>query len=89
MIDPMNPDSESVYDEQIAPLMKKIIKICKKNRIPMICSFQFMQDNDDKGAAFCTTRLPFANESESLGNALKELRQNQPFFAFAIKQGTK
>lgn len=30
---------ESIYDEKIDPLMTQIIEICKKNKIPIICSF--------------------------------------------------
>ncbi len=61
---PMNPDSESVYDAEIAPLMSKIIDICKANRIPMLATFQY--SNDDDGSDFCTTRIPFAGESGRL-----------------------
>src|SRR4051812_9804430 len=30
---------EAVYDERISPLMAQIIVICKKNKIPMVASF--------------------------------------------------
>ncbi|MCI0526392.1 MAG: hypothetical protein L0Y56_02920, partial [Nitrospira sp.] len=33
-------DLEKVYDKQIAPLMTKIIAICKKHKLPMVASFQ-------------------------------------------------
>lgn len=42
-------NKERVYDEQIAPLMAQIIKICKKEQIPMFADFQY-SDKD-----FCTT----------------------------------
>lgn len=32
-------DKEKVYDEQIAPLMAKIIEICKTEGIPMFADF--------------------------------------------------
>lgn len=51
-------DLENVYDEQIAPLMTKIIAICKEHRLPMLASFQYQRDADE-GEGFCTTTLPF------------------------------
>jgi len=33
-------NKEPIYDEQIAPLMTKIIKICKDHDIPLVASFQ-------------------------------------------------
>jgi len=45
-------NKEKVYDKKISPLMKKIIDICKKEKIPMFAEFQF--SNDD----YCTTCIP-------------------------------
>lgn len=42
-------NKEKIYDEQIAPLMGKIIEICKNENIPMFAEFQY-SDLD-----FCTT----------------------------------
>lgn len=42
-------NKEQIYDEQIAPLMAKIIEICKAEQIPMFAEFQYA-DLD-----FCTT----------------------------------
>jgi len=42
-------NKEQIYDEQIAPLMAKIIEICKAEQIPMFAEFQFA-DFD-----FCTS----------------------------------
>lgn len=42
-------NKEQIYDEQIAPLMAKIIEICKVEQIPMFAEFQYA--NLD----FCTT----------------------------------
>ena len=33
--------AEQVYDEQIAPLMKQIVAICKEHQIPMVAKFQY------------------------------------------------
>jgi hypothetical protein len=38
-------NKEKIYDEQIAPLMAKIIEICKAEDIPMFAEFQY-SDSD-------------------------------------------
>lgn len=45
-------DKEDVYDEQIAPLMTKIIEICKAHQIPIVATFQFNGAGDR-----CTTTI--------------------------------
>lgn len=47
---------EAVYDEQIAPLMARIIAICKEHEIPLACSFQYEND-EDNGEGLCATVL--------------------------------
>lgn len=42
-------DKEQIYDEQIAPLIVKIVEICKVEQIPMFAEFQYGDLN------FCTT----------------------------------
>lgn len=32
---------EAIYDEQISPLMKQIIAICKEHKIPMFATFEY------------------------------------------------
>lgn len=44
-------DLEKVYDDEISPLIVKIITICKEHDMPMFASFQY-SDSD-----FCTTIL--------------------------------
>lgn len=51
-------DLESVYDEQISPLMKQIIDICKEHNLPMIASFAF-ENCEERGPGCCTTHLSF------------------------------
>lgn len=51
-------DKEAIYDEQISPLMTRIIAICKEHRIPLVAQFQYAND-EEEGPAFCTTSLPF------------------------------
>ena len=48
---------EEVYDEEIAPLMTKIIEICRTKGIPMFADFQLTSEDADNSAMFCTTGL--------------------------------
>jgi hypothetical protein len=50
-------DLEAVYDAEIAPLMRQIIAICKRERMPVFASFAY--GSDGEGHDFCTTHLPF------------------------------
>ena len=47
-------DLESVYDEQIFPLMQQIIEISKKHDLPFIASFQYSTE-DGENHNFCST----------------------------------
>ena len=38
-------DKETVYDEQIAPHMNEIIRVCKEHQIPFFASFQYNDEN--------------------------------------------
>lgn len=87
MLEPMNPDSEVVYDAEIAPLMSQIIAICKAHRIPMLATFQYSNRQTEEGNAhFCTTRIPFEGEHRALAKATVAIRHgdNDGIFAFAI-----
>lgn len=46
-------NNEFVYDEQINPLMAKIIAICREHKIPMAATFEYAPGD------FCSTLLPF------------------------------
>lgn len=51
-------DFEDVYDEEIAPLMAKIIEICHSHKLPMVASFHYaLRDEDDE--SLCTTTLTY------------------------------
>jgi len=45
---------ENIYDEDVAPLMTRIIEICQKHKIPMFASFLLEPETD----MYCTTHLP-------------------------------
>ena len=49
-------DLEDVYDNEISPLMLKIIKICKDNKMPMLCTFVYENDKE-KGLGMCTSHI--------------------------------
>jgi len=51
-------DKESIYDEQISPLMTQIIEICKKEDVPMALQFYLKEeDGENKEPLYCTTFL--------------------------------
>jgi len=54
-------DLEQVYDEQIAPLMAKIIEICKEHKLPMAADF-LCRNSDDEGEEYCTSFADFRDE---------------------------
>ena len=62
-------NKEQIYDEQIAPLMTKIIEISKKEVIPMFALFQY--SNED----FCKTLIPSAKDHHCLLTTLEALSQ--------------
>lgn len=78
-------DLESVYDSEISPLMGQIIEICKKHKMPMLCSFAFHNDAD-KGVGDCTTLLNgFDGRShEPYALALRAIRSGPSCTAFTI-----
>jgi hypothetical protein len=55
-------DLEAVYDAEIAPLMTKIIEVCKTHKMPMFATFLYMNDPADGSDGVCTTNLMFDKE---------------------------
>ncbi|WP_085725733.1 hypothetical protein [Pseudomonas sp. R37(2017)] len=51
---------ENLYDEQISPLVQKIIAICQEHEIALLLSAQL--EDEDKRELFCTTILPGTDE---------------------------
>lgn len=54
-------DLEEVYDTEIAPLMTRIIEICKHYKMPMVASFCYKSDDD--GEDFCSTYIEHDNRT--------------------------
>jgi hypothetical protein len=70
-------DLESVYDEEIAPLMTKIIEVCRAHKMPMFATFLYQNDPDGDDSV-CTTNLMFEKERpvpEKILNLERSLRQ--------------
>ena len=66
----LKSEKEEIYDEQISPLMKQIIDICKEHKISLFANFGFdpiPQIEDEEGrypADSCSTSL-FGKEYDS------------------------
>lgn len=66
-------DKEQIYDEQIYPLMSKIIDICKTNDMQML--FSCYLKTDDNGDMNCTTYLKSAEQNnDRLDDAAKVIQ---------------
>lgn len=77
----MIKDNEKVYDEQIAPLMTQIIKICKENEIPVFATFAYAPDPEDlEMNMHCTTSIPFG--VKEIEECRKVVYKPSPLFAF-------
>ncbi|ECR4900789.1 hypothetical protein KCI04_002478 [Salmonella enterica] len=81
-------DLENVYDKQISPLMQQIISICKENKMPMLCSFAF-ENNENRGPGTCDTILNgFENRTiQEFNQALKTIRNQPELMAFTVMTG--
>ncbi len=69
--------AEDVYDEQISPLMSRIIAICKEHQIPMVAQFQYAND-EENGPAFCTTAMPVPRSCEKIRALARSVRPERP-----------
>ena len=47
-------DKEKVLDEEISPLIDKLVDICRKHEIPMACQFEYAYLQND-GSLLSTT----------------------------------
>ena len=90
-------DKEKVYDDEIAPLMKQIIEICKREQLPMTAQFYLQEEREDDGEPmYCTTVIiPSKKEMNEevyehmkhVDEAMKYGKAGKPFVsAFTIRQ---
>jgi len=73
---------EAIYDKQIAPLMEKIIKVCKKSNINILASFELDWDEENESHLKCTTII--APNCKEFQRAYKIIRSEPQFLAIAI-----
>jgi len=57
-------NKEAVYDNEISPLMRKIIEICNREGIPMLASFMY-ENCPEKGIGHCTTLINDIDDRKS------------------------
>lgn len=74
-------DREAAYDREIAPLMARIIDVCKREGIPMVASFNYAQRGRNVGLAepvqsYVTTAILGEGDRfpESFAKALASIR---------------
>lgn len=63
----MLKDNEEIHDSEIAPLMAKIIAICKAHGIPMAATFEYAPGD------FCTTLVPADDQSPDMAQINKTM----------------
>jgi hypothetical protein len=83
---------EAVYDAAIAPLMTKIIELCKEHKINMAAQFA-LDPNDEGTTLFCTTVLSVDKDDAEGAVRIAKLREAmnpRPLFAaFTITSGSR
>lgn len=82
----MTTPKEQVYDDEIFPLMKQVIAICKEHKIAMLADFALGFDEESQSDVKCTTVLledDYEPTDEQL-EAYDHLRPKQQFMAFTI-----
>ena len=62
---------EMIYDEEIAPLMDRILKTCQTNKIAMLAHFAIPSESDKD--LVCTSSL-LKNEFEPTENMMEAIR---------------
>lgn len=78
-------DKESVYDNEIAPLMSQIIEICKREEIPMVASFLLRSLDENGDELRCTTALVgFEHTPDDFKRINAIAYQGEPPQAFAV-----
>lgn len=79
-------DKEEIYDKEIAPLMAKIIEVCKRENLPMTSQFYLKQQHpeaeSENAAMFCTTVVIPKKEE-----MFEEHHQHMKYVAEAMRYG--
>lgn len=70
----MSDPKETAYDSEIAPLMTRIIDLCKEHKINMAAQFS-LDVNDEGEPLLCTTCLtPDADDTEGI-ERMRQLKE--------------
>ena len=82
---------ENIYDNEISPLMTKIIAVCKENDIAMLSSFQLDYDEGRESYLKCTTALLPDHADDKLTQARNVIYQGNEasFMAMTITSNTQ
>ncbi|MCK9544373.1 MAG: hypothetical protein M0R03_20330 [Novosphingobium sp.] len=80
-------NKETIYDNKISPLVKKIIEICKQDGIAMIANFSIPKEDDDGLQA--TTNIPNGSGvfPENHRRAMQEIKRGATCLAVTITTG--
>lgn len=77
-------DKESIYDNELSPLVAQIIEICKRENMPLLLSVNYRVE-DESEDSFCTSFVP---GNGALSEAYRIIRSGarSAAFAFTITQ---
>jgi hypothetical protein len=64
-------DLEKLYDEQVSPLMAKILDICKQNNLPIVVLVQLQSDGEDEFLFSSSAVIP--DEDRPISNELNRV----------------
>lgn len=76
---------EAIYDEQISPLMRQILEICKTHKIAMLSEFCLGYDDENPDNQLCCTSALLTEEhepTERIKEAYDVLKQKTQFMTF-------
>lgn len=78
-------NKETVYDEQIAPLMAAIITIAKEHGIGMAATFQ-LDDVEEGDPLYCSTTIPGDDPGNHLNDCIDTIvaQVHTPMVAITI-----
>ena len=79
---------EDIYDNEVSPLMKQVLEICKRAEIPLVASFRIDDGTEGDEPLFCTSILP--DDTSEHMQALARLAEppRAHFAAFTITTST-
>ena len=67
-----------VFEDEVMPLMRQIIEICQRERLPLLFSMQYASADGSAGNNFCTIATAREAMEPVMRNAYRELMVQQP-----------